>query len=90
LNPDNKRLFIPREEVEARLTLERIALLPVIMPPFEARCPVCGDRGTELHHWAPVAMFGRSEADKWPKDYLCKTHHDDWHRTVTPQLTTDQ
>jgi hypothetical protein len=31
-------------------------------------------------------MFGKAEADQWPKDYLCKACHDQWHRMVTPKL----
>jgi hypothetical protein len=50
------------------------------------RCAKCGTRGAELHHWAPQAMFGKAEADQWPKDYLCKACHDQWHRMVTPKL----
>ena len=50
------------------------------------RCARCGRRGAELHHWAPRAMFEKEEAESWPKDYLCKACHDEWHRKVTPQL----
>lgn len=50
------------------------------------RCAKCGVRGAEEHHWAPRAMFGRDIADLWPKDYLCKSCHDEWHRVVTPAL----
>lgn len=51
------------------------------------RCAVCGVRNAELHHWMPVGIVGREEADRWPKDYLCRKHHDEWHKIVTPQLT---
>ena len=50
------------------------------------RCAKCGSRGAELHHWAPRAIFGPDEADHWPKDYLCKACHAEWHAKVTPQL----
>lgn len=59
--------------------------LPVIYD-AGSRCAVCGIRNAELHHWLPVGLVGREEADKWPMDYLCKEHHDKWHRIVTPQL----
>ena len=52
----------------------------------EPRCAKCGARGAELHHWAPQAIFTTEEANRWPKDYLCKQCHDHWHRLVTPQL----
>lgn len=42
-------------------------------------CEVCGSmEGTELHHFAPQHIF-KTEAEKWPKSYLCKKCHDEWH-----------
>ena len=52
----------------------------------QPRCAKCGARGAEEHHWAPQAMFGKDEANRWPKDFLCKACHDEWHLKVTPQL----
>ena len=49
-------------------------------------CAVCGSPFTELNHWAPRHLFG-DEAERLPKDYLCKKHHDIWHATVTPNMT---
>ena len=86
-NPEGTgTLYIPKETVQQHLTPEQIAALPKIMPALETRCAHCGNRATELHHWAPKAIFGAEEAGRWPMDYLCKTCHDLWHYKVTPQL----
>jgi len=37
----------------------------------------CENKGTELHHFAPRALF--SDADNWPQGFLCKKHHQIWH-----------
>ena len=42
-----------------------------------ARCLVRVERGN--------ALFG-ADADAWPKDYLCRPCHEEWHESVTPQL----
>lgn len=78
--------FIAKEKVSAKLTKEQIEFLPRLMQPAYCRCVVCGSRNAELHHWAPRAIFGNDECEQWPKDYLCKEHHDQWHLKVTPQL----
>lgn len=44
-------------------------------------CQVCGMFGTELHHWAPTAIFG-VEASSWPTSYLCIACHSEWHRRL--------
>lgn len=49
-------------------------------------CAVCGNKYVELHHFAPVHLFG-SEADRWPMAYLCKEHHKQWHDLVTPNMS---
>jgi len=86
-NPFGQRdHFISKEKVQAFLTPEQIAALPVLMPDASNRCARCGDRECELHHWAPKGIFGNDEAEKWPKDYLCKVCHACWHQLVTPQL----
>lgn len=45
--------------------------------------PICvrcaASTGTELHHWAPVGIFGFDDAESWPKDYLCRECHTQWH-----------
>lgn len=40
---------------------------------------------TECHHWAPRHLF-REECEYWPHSYLCKKHHAQWHRIVTPNM----
>lgn len=43
-------------------------------------CTRCGStEGTELHHWAPSAIFGFWESDKWPQSPLCRACHQKWH-----------
>lgn len=78
-------IWIPSETVRTSLSIAQIESLPVIMPAFFNRCARCGARDTELHHWAPRAMFAE-DADKWPCDYLCIKCHAIWHQRVTPQL----
>jgi hypothetical protein len=68
--------------VSAGVDLSRLPVEQAESP----RCVRCGTRGAEEHHWAPRAIFGRDIADLWPKDYLCKDCHDEWHRVVTPSL----
>jgi hypothetical protein len=48
------------------------------------RCARCGLRGTDLHHWAPQALF--QDADRWPTDYLCRNCHGQWHKIIDPKL----
>lgn len=45
-------------------------------------CIVCGQADTELHHFAPTALFGWQEAERWPKDWLCRDCHTRWHRIM--------
>lgn len=49
------------------------------LPPC-ARC--ASTDGVELHHWAPRAIFGFTEADRWPQSYLCVPCHSTWHREI--------
>lgn len=49
-------------------------------------CRVCNSKGAEMHHWAPKHIFG-DEAERWPKDLLCRTCHARWHNMVTPNMT---
>lgn len=48
-------------------------------------CAVCGEPGTEYHHFAPRYLF--DDADRWPTAYLCKKHHKEWHDKVTPMMS---
>ena len=45
-------------------------------------CTVCGVPGTEQHHWAPSAVFGWEEANRWPTSFLCPDHHIRWHQMM--------
>jgi hypothetical protein len=74
--------YIPNEKVLGHLTPEQIESLPIIMPDASNRCVRCGDRESELHHWAPKEIFGKDEAEGWPKDYLCVPCHLQWHDTI--------
>lgn len=86
INPfGTKRTFIPNAEVESNLTDDEIADLQFKVNPPAQRCARCGNRGAELHHWAPRALFG-DECNNWPQDYLCSECHAAWHKVVTPQL----
>ena len=49
------------------------------------KCEVCGANEGELHHWAPAHLFG-VECEKWPKSYLCRACHKQWHSLVTPNM----
>lgn len=44
-------------------------------------CVVCGARGTDIHHWAPRALFG-DESDLWPTAWLCPPCHQRWHAAM--------
>jgi hypothetical protein len=79
-------IWIPKETLVANgVDLSLVRVVEVLEAP---RCARCGARGAEEHHWAPRAIFGKESADDWPKDFLCKACHDEWHRRVTPQLVT--
>ena len=47
-------------------------------------CSVCGQLGTEWHHFAPRHLF--EDADRWPTAYLCRAHHREWHDKLTPKM----
>lgn len=78
--------WIPKAKVLSVLTPEQADELPVLMSAFRDRCRVCFERGAELHHWAPRAIFGKEESELWPQDYLCRACHTRWHQLVTPGL----
>lgn len=44
-------------------------------------CVVCGEHGTQIHHFAPREVFG-DEADLWPTAYLCTGCHAAWHARI--------
>lgn len=48
----------------------------------------CRNLGSEYHHFAPRHLFG-FECEGWPGAYLCKYHHDLWHKqTLTGSYIT--
>ena len=83
---DSNGVWISKNELASRGI--DITALRVVRHMDQPRCARCGERAGEEHHWAPQALFGKEEADRWPKDFLCKSCHDEWHRLVTPQLVT--
>lgn len=85
LAPFGGDIFIKKELVTQYITPEQIDKLPVVMPDASSRCVRCGKRDSELHHWAPRAFFGDA-CNNWPKDYLCRECHEEWHHKVTPGL----
>jgi hypothetical protein len=68
--------------ISAGVALDKLRVIPCADAP---RCVKCGKRGAELHHWLPRAI-DPNNCEYWPKDYLCKTCHDEWHLKVTPYL----
>ncbi len=43
----------------------------------------CSNSDVEWHHFAPRGLFGDT-AEKWPKGWVCRKHHREWHeRTRT-------
>jgi hypothetical protein len=71
---------IPLEILESLPTLDDYT---IHLPP----CEVCGGIGVELHHWAPKELFPET-FELWPKSYLCKQHHDEWHNKITNPYRT--
>lgn len=53
----------------------------IINPCAYAGCP---NTNTEEHHFAPRHLF--TDAELWPKAFLCAEHHRRWHQVVTPAM----
>jgi hypothetical protein len=62
-----------------------IDTLPVVKDGRVETCILCGALGAEYHHWMPRHLAG-DEADLWPGAMLCHSHHEHWHRIVTPNM----
>jgi len=78
--PDMKgRMWIPHGDLSAQKI--DIEALPHDGHGELMRCSRCGVRGSELHHWAPKAVF-HDDAETWPKDYLCLSCHNLWRDTM--------
>ena len=84
--PFGGNVWIPKLQVNKIFTPEQIDEFPIIAEDAIKFCVVCGNGEVELHHWAPKSMF-KEDAEKWPKDVLCKNCHAQWHKIVTPGLT---
>jgi fructosamine-3-kinase len=84
-------IYIPKavlmEHLPDEAALEQIPIHHINDAP---RCERCGQRGAELHHWAPKEIFGEEEAEHWPKDYLCVTCHRDWHGKINHAMRASQ
>ena len=80
----NSGIWIAKEQLVAGGV--DLSIVRVVEVMGGQRCARCGRRGAEEHHWSPRAIFGKDEAETWPKDFLCKACHDEWHLKVTPQL----
>ena len=57
--------YIPKDEIRAHAESKggSLAEIPVLDVKDAPRCERCGQRGAELHHWAPREIFGDREAD---------------------------
>ena len=75
--PNPNRAFLPMREYDWNT-------LPLYKDDKDNCIPCsyigCENKGTELHHFAPKQFF--QDADNWPMNYLCKYHHDLWHKTI--------
>lgn len=40
----------------------------------------CDSTDVELHHFAPRHLF--ADADRWPTEYICVEHHQEWHSRI--------
>lgn len=61
--------------------------IPLITEHDIIPCERCGSaEGSEVHHWAPSYLF--EDSHDWPKSYLCRACHLEWHSIVTPQMSS--
>lgn len=61
-----------------------LSIIP-ILEDYSEPCDICGQPGSELHHFAPQSMadlFG-DDHHLWSTAMLCKYHHTQWHEIVT-------
>ena len=60
--------------------------IPILSRNEVVPCEKCGsEEGSEVHHWAPMHLF--EDAEDWPKSYLCRRCHMEWHAKVTPNMS---
>ena len=66
--------------------------IPTVNDYRDVPCVVCGQIGTETHHWMPQKFNSHPDVEaEWPawqslQAPLCKYHHDLWHDLVTPWM----
>lgn len=78
--------FIGKDEAKRRgINIEELEVVKDNRSETQ-RCEVCDSLETELHHWAPVHLFGQ-EAKDWPTAFLCCACHRRWHEKVTPTMS---
>lgn len=74
-NPAPQRAFLPKGEYD-------VEALPLFVDYSEEAEPCgvrgCENKGVEYHHFAPKHLF--EDADDWVTGWLCKYHHDLWHK----------
>ena len=75
--PDKKHPFLP---VENYPNWQKLPIWKDNNRKWEIECALvgCHEKGTELHHFAPKHLF--ENADDWPQEFLCKKHHEEWHK----------
>jgi len=74
--PDPKRMFYSNKDYP---NFEELPLLNDYSLSSEPCAYVgCTNIGTEYHHLSPRHLF--EDAEYWPTCFLCKPHHDLWHR----------
>lgn len=61
---------------------------PLIADLRVKKCEVCGELGSQLHHWAPQAIF--EDSARWPTSYLCQPCHSRWHRQMDAALVLER
>lgn len=65
------------------------ARIPVISNHDRVPCERCGSvDGSEVHHWAPSHLF--EDSFDWPTSHLCRKCHMEWHRIVTPHMSSSR
>jgi len=85
---DCNRCASPKTIYISKALIPGWEVLPIVVDYLDQAppCEVCGSlAGTELHHWAPRHIFG-DRAEQYPKSWLCKACHDEWHRTMAAHL----
>jgi len=88
---DGEAKFINHEILKKYIIIEDLPILEdysLHTKLLKIKCEYegCLNTDVELHHWAPRFAF-ENNADRWPKSYLCRKHHQQWHILVTPKMS---